>query len=260
MDKDLPDFLSDAPQAAPEVAQEPAAQAEGAPSEAAQAPPEANLAPAPDPAPEAAPADQQHGFVPIAALLDERDKRQAADAEAKRLREWREQQEAMARRQPPPSLDDDPHGFHEHQAAQIQSALYDQKLAFSQRMAVVEHGKDAVEAAKDWYNTYAAQDPFFDRKVASSDDPYGVVIVEWKRQQLLSKVDPTDLDAFLAWKAQQAGQAPVVNPNAPAGAPIVAQPGAPKPPRPSMAAAPSAGSHAAPDAKDGAEQFKSMFS
>ena len=259
MDKDLPDFLSDAPQAAPEAAQEPAAQAEVAPSEAAQAPPEANPAPAPDPAPEAAPADpQQHGFVPIAALLDERDKRQAADAEAQRLRQWRQQQEEMARRQPPPSLDEDPHGFHEHQAQQFQSALYDQKLAFSQRMAVVEHGKDAVEAAKAWYDSYAAQDPFFDRKVASSEDPYGVVIAEWKRQQLLSKVDPTDLDAFLAWKAQQAGQAPAVNPNAPAGAPM-APPGAPKPPRPSMAAAPSAGSHSAPAAKDGADQFKSMF-
>lgn len=260
MDKDLPDFLSDAPQAAPEAAQEPAMQAEGSPSEAIQAPPEVNPAPAPAPTPEATPADpQQPAFVPIAALLDERDKRQAADARAQRLEQWRQQEEEKARRQPPPDRYADPEAYEAHRDQQIEAVLYNQNLRMSERLAVMEHGQEVVAAVKAWYDTASAQDPHFDQKVRGSPDPYAVVIAEWKRQQFLNKVDPGEYEAFLTWKAgQAAGQAPAAPAQPAAGAPH-APPAAPAPPRASIAGAPAAGRVAAPVPRDGADTFSAMF-
>lgn len=250
MDNGLPDFAG---------ADEPAVTETAQPQEAAQPAAEPALE-APQPAPaEAAPAvepeapqpEQQPGFVPLAALLDERDRRQATEAEARRLREWRQQQEAEARRQPAPDRESDPEGYEAYRDQRFQAAMYDQKLTFSQRMAVLEHGADAVKAAKDWYDSEGSRDPYLDRKVAASEDPYGVVLAEWKRQKVLSSVDPNDLDAFLAWKAQN-------QPQSAAGAPA-APPARPAAPRPSIAAAPSAGASSDPSVKGGDDTYREMF-
>lgn len=256
---DLPDFSGEQSPApdAPQV-QEPAATPAPAPQEAPATPPPADPA---QPAPVAADpslaeqAAAQH--VPLSTFLDMRDKATAAEKRAKELETWRQQQEAAARRQPPPSREEDPDGYEEHRDQRFQAALYEQKLSFSERLAVGAHGKDAVAAAKSWYDEYATQDPFFDRKVASSADPYEVVITEWKRQQLLTRIDPNDIDAFQAWKAAQAGQAPAA-PNPAAGAPS-APPARPQAPRASIAAAPSAGASADPRPMDGDETYRSMF-
>lgn len=260
MDKDLPDFLSDAPQGAPEAAQEPAAPAEGASPGAIQAEPEASPAPGAEPAPEAAPADQQqHGFVPIAALLDERDRRQASEGEAERLRQWRQQEEERARRQQTqvPDRVEDPEGYEAHREAVINEQFRVMHRTASKRFATMEHGQDAISAAEKWYDEKGRHDPFFNQKVWTSDDPYGVVIAEWKRSQFLEKADPNEYDAFLVWKAQQAAQAPAAAPPA-AGAPS-APPAAPTPPRASLAGGPSAGRVAAPIPRDGADTYAAMF-
>lgn len=263
MDDDLPDFSGEqtpAPETATQ-APEPAAPVAVAPQSDPATPPAAAQ---PQPATEAPanpnPSDAEQAaamHVPLATFLDMRDRANAAQTEARQLREWRAQQEAAARRQPPPSREEDPEGYEQHREQRFQSALYDQKLSFSERMAVRDHGKEAVDAAKAWYDSYAAQDPFFDRKVASSPDPYEVVIAEWKRQQLLTRIAPDDFEAFQAWKAAQAGQPPA-NPNPAAGAPL-APPARPAAPRPSLASAPSAGSSSDPAAKGGDETYREMF-
>lgn len=261
--EDLPEFLSDAPAAASEAPQvqetvAPATPAPAAQQEAPATPPAAapaQPAPAAPQAPAADPAVAQH--VPLSTFLDMRDQKTAAERKAKELETWRNQQEAAARRQPVPDPEVDPAGYQQHQAAQFQSALYTQQLNISRRFAEMQHGPDVTKTAFDWGAARCDQDPFFNEKVRASADPVGFVVDEWKREQLLTKLDPTQIEAFQAWQAAQAGQAPAaVTQQAAPAAQAAARPVAP---RPSLAAAPSAGAHSGPEARDGEAQFSAMF-
>ncbi len=166
---------------------------------------------------------------PLAALLDERDKRKAAEAERDALRA--QQRQAAPVQMPDPF--DDPEGFAAANEAKVNANLYQINLRYSERLAKVEHGAEAVEAAKDWGFQRCETDPYFNAKVAASDDPIGFVVAEYKREEIASKVSLDDFAQFQAWKAaqgqiEQGGQPPPQK-----------QP--PKIPSPSLAAAPSAG-------------------
>lgn len=252
MKDDLPDFVGGEPTPAPEPVAAPAA----AP-ETPVAAPAATVAPDPAPAAPAAPVADLGHHVPLPTFLDLRDKFTAAEKEAKELRDWRQQQEAQARRAPVPDRDEDPDGYEAHRQAAVQGELYDQRLDMSRFMAEQRHGQQVVEAAYAWGLQRCDQDPHFNAKVASSRDPVGVVVAEWRRDQVASKVDPTKYDAFLAWEATQAGAAPQPGQPQPAAAP--AAPMKPVAPRPSLAGGPSAGDVSAPIPRDGEATFDRMF-
>lgn len=265
--KELPDFLSDEPSRAsePTPAPEPAAQPEPQPTpEASQGQPRdekgkfAPIAaqPAPDPAPQPAPQPEPQPVahsVPLPTFLEMRDKLTHTEGELKRLTEWREQQEAQARRQPVPDPEQDPDGYRQYERQTIDEGMFVMRRDFSRQFAVQTHGQEAVDAAWKWGVERCDADPHFNAKVRSHPDPAGFVVSEWKRDQVASKVDPTEYDAFLAWKAaggQQAALAPAPQP-APTPAPAA--------PRPSLAAAPSAGASASVEAVTGEERFSRMF-
>lgn len=239
--------------------------------------------PKPEPVAEAAPAAlapvvaapiPEPTVAPIAALLDERDKRQtaererdAATARTRELEEWRQQQEAKANRQPIPDRATDPDGFDAYQRQQFSTALYDQKLEFSRTTAELRHGPEVVEKAFAWGTQRCDRDPHFNEKVRASRDPVGMVVGEWRRDQMLAQLgnDPTRVEAFIAWEAAQKTD-PAAQAQAPAAAPATLTPpaaapaAAPAAPRPSLASAPAAGSAAA-DTRiaDGEEVFQGMF-
>lgn len=176
----------------------------------------------PAPEPEAKP-DPQH--VPITALLDERDKRKAMEQELERLRAAQKPPEAPV----VPDMFDDPEGFAAYQDQKVQAVVYAQNLRFSERMAVKEHGAETFTKAKEWGLAKCDTDPHFNAKVAASDDPYELVVSEWKREQIASQFNPDDFAQFQAWKAAQSAVQEQTKP------PVTA------PPR-SLASAPSAGS------------------
>jgi len=268
--EDLPDFLGGEPAPEPQAAPAADAPAPAAAAPAAEGPargadgkfaaaapaPAAPAAPAPnaDAAP-AAPAGEPVHHVPLATFLDTRDKLSAAEKEAKELREWRQQQEEAARRQQvqAPNRDTDPQGYERFQQAQIGQALYGQRLEMSRGFAEMKHGPDVTTAAFDWGVQRCDADPFFNEKVRAHRDPVGFVVSEWQREQTLAQMsDPKEIEAFRAWKAQQAGQ--------PAGQPhAAAPPAAPAAPRQSLAASPSAGASAGPVPQDGEAIFNEMF-
>lgn len=134
---------------------------------------------------------------------------------------------------------EDPQGFAAFQTSQVQEVIYAQNLNWSRQIAEIRHTPEAVSQAHEWAFEKCEADPFFNQRVRSSADPYGVVMEEWKRDQLLSKFQPSDYDQFLAWKASQgAPQAitqPVLAQPVPVGRPPVAAP------PPSLVTAPSAG-------------------
>ena len=166
----------------------------------------------------------------LLALLEERDRRKAAEAERDALR--------AQQVQPPVQMPDpyeDPEGFAAAQRQVNDRQLYETRLFFSEQLASVKHGEDTVKAAKEWGFAKCDSDPYFNAKVAASQDPVGFVVSEYKREEIASKVDLPEFEQFQAWKAaqgqlqQQGGQPPP--PNA-----------APSIPTPSLASAPSAGS------------------
>lgn len=281
MSKTLPDFVSDDPSApadpapepvveaapAAEATPEPVPAAEGQPRDAggkfAPIVPAVEAAPAVEPvvaapaAPVPTPPPEQ-AFAPLAALLDERDKRQAAEKRAKELEDWRTQQEAQARRQPPPDPTQDPEAFRQHQAQQLDQVFWDQRLEMSRGFAEMRHGAETTAKAYEWGLERCDADPYFNAKVRASKDPIGLVVGEWQREQLLAKVTPEDLAAFETWKQAQAAPAPVGVAHQLAAAPA-APPTPLAPPRPSLAGAPSASTSASPVPRDGEATFAKMF-
>lgn len=286
MSTDLPDFVSDDPSATPaapaaETPQPEAASAEAAPAAPAPAEgqprgPDGKFAPvASDPvaaAPQAPveaaqpaqPPETHH--VPLATALDWRDRMTAAEKRATELETWRQQQESQARARPVAAIPDpgiDPAGYHAYQQQQVDARLYEMTRDFSRRLAEREHGKETVDHAFQWAADRIDQElrqagrSSLNDEVRNSSDPISLVMDHWKREQTLSKVgnlDPSKIDAFLAWEAAQAAPAPQ------ASAPAVAIPQAPAAPRASLASAPSAAGHAEPIPRDGEATYGAMFS
>lgn len=169
------------------------------------------------------------GFVPIAAMLDARDRAKAAEAERDRL---------LAERQPVEVPDPyaDPEGYAAFQDQRYQVALQSIALNTSERFARKEYGNETVEAAKKWALDRFQADPLYQRQVLADPDPYDRTVKDYQREQLFSQVsDPTEFEQFRAWKQAQ-GQLSTQ----PAGQPVPATATAAIP-APSLASAPSAG-------------------
>lgn len=225
-----------------QVAQEP----EAAPAEPEATPPAEELPPGtitiPPPVPEP-------GFVPLAAVLDERDRRKQLEKE---LAEYRQKQAA-----PPPEPIDpwtDLEGALAQRDQQYQTMLFQQKAQMSRRFAEMQHGKEEVDAAVQWATAQCDADPAFNQKVYLSDDPVGLAVEAYRREQIASNMTMDDFKAFQAWKQAQS------NPQPQAAVPPAAQtPPAVQPPPKSLVTAQSAGTPAAPKDDPFEDKLNSMF-
>jgi hypothetical protein len=139
---------------------------------------------------------REDGHVPISALLDEREKRQAERAQREALE--RRVAEMAAQALPPREL---------APAEHIEVALYSQNLRASRRFAEREYGKDAIAGIHDWATRRCDDDPIFNQQMRSSDDPYEAAVQAYNREQILRTVKPDDLAAFKAWQASSASGA-----------------------------------------------------
>lgn len=194
-----------------------------------------------DPTPPAPAQPPEPVHAPLTALLDERDKRQRAEAAAATAQA--ELQKLRAQPPiPPPSRYEDPEGYEAYRDAEVNQRLRQSELRFSQRLATVKYGDETVQQAHQWGYAKCDADPLLNQRVMASDDPYELIVNEWKWDQARTRID--DLDGFLAWKAQQAD--PASAQPAPSAAPALAVPPAPPKPAPqapprSIASASSAG-------------------
>jgi hypothetical protein len=162
-------------------------------------------------------APKEPAMVPVTALQQERERRQAIE---RQLEQERTRPEV-------PDLYQDPEAFAAFQQQQAQSVALNVKLDLSEDMAREKHGDEAVDQARDWALAKFASNPAFQQEVMSQRNPYGFVVNQYKREQMLASVNPDDLAEFQAWKAAKAN--PLSHPSPPIA-----------PPR-SIASAPSAG-------------------
>lgn len=159
--------------------------------------------------PEAKP---EPGQAPLAALLDEREKRQASEKALKALQDQLEAERRDWQAQNPPDA---------AQAAAEQR--YADNLRYSKKFAAKEYGSELVEKVHAWAVARCDADPFFNAQMRASDDPYEAAIQAYNREQIAAQVSPADFEAFKAWQAAQAA-APALTAQTP-------QPVAPAPPR-----------------------------
>lgn len=181
----------------------------------------------PDAAPPAA-QEERHQHVPITALLDERDKRKAAQHELEELRRWKAEQEARTH-QPPPDFYENPEARLQMEREAIQRALVADRVERSRHLAVREHGQAFVEEVVNFFNDpkHAPKSHEF----LGHPFPMEAAITYYRQQKALTEMgdDPAAYRERLREELrqellQQAQPAP--KPNIP----------------PSMASAPSAGS------------------
>ena len=221
-DDDLSAMFSDESAApAPAPAPEPVAQQDLAPD---MGEPPAQ----PEAAPPAAQEDRQQ-HVPITALLDERDKRKAAQAEVDQLKRWKEQIEA-SQRQPVPRFQDNPEGRLEMERAAFQNTIWQERLNTTEAIARSQHGDEAVTEAQQAYLAAMQQNPALYAELQRQQNPYAYVMTWHKQQKAVAEIGG-DTEAYKARIIQEYLEKQA------------AQPSSPKPNLPpSMASAPSAGS------------------
>lgn len=196
MERDQLEFLEN--KEAEEVDAAPVEQA--APAEEPEAPkgeePQAEPAPSAPPAPEPEPTR-----VPITAMLDEREKRQAAERELQELRRWKEQLEAQQRQQQQKPVDiyEDPEGFVRQTQASVQFALWNERLNMSEALARDKFGDETVEAARQAFEQAVQSNPALYAEMRQNPNPYGYVVNWHKKQSVLSEIG-SDPDK---WKQSQ---------------------------------------------------------
>lgn len=243
MTSDPMDFLEDKEAeevtAAPVEQTEPAAEPEAPKGEQPQEPPAPSAPPAPEP---------EATRVPITAMLDEREKRQAAERELQELRRWKEQMEAQARQsqQKPVDIYEDPEGFVRQTQATVQQALWNERLNMSEALARDKFGDETVETARAAFAQAVQSSPSLYAEMRQNPNPYMFVVNWHKRNSILSEIG-NDPDK---WREQERerlrqellAQAPQPSPK-------------PTAPPPSLSRAPSRGN----DAIVPGNAFDSMF-
>lgn len=237
---------------APPAAPAPTPQSDAPPAP----PPTASPAPVtPDPAPASQP--KPDGHIPIAALLDEREKRKELE---RRLREFEEKQQKQDTPIPDPIAD--PEGYNARLEEQRTRDKQDLIFRFSEQFAARQHGADVVKQAMEWLGQELQSNPALWPVISSHADPAEHVVQLHKRHLRFAKLGDKDPDEYAREIAvarrdeflQLLGQQ-----GAPAAAPSP-QPPKPPPPRPSIASAPAAAPVAAQDhAYNEAEIFKGLF-
>lgn len=137
------------------------------------------------------------GFVPVSVVQELRE-------EIKGLKQAPAPQQAPEPPQPMPDMFEDPEGFIGYQ----NRMFLNHTLNTSERFATREHGKETVEAAKQWMAARVQSDPYYASAVLNDPDPYEKIVVDFRRDTAFQKIgDLSRIDQFLAWEqAQQAAQ------------------------------------------------------
>lgn len=195
---------------------------------------------APEPAP-SQPSGPPPGYIPIAAVLDEREKRQKFEREVEEYKRKFEE----ATRKPPQPLDPlaDPEAFERQLNERIERVRWDAITNASLVAAIRHHGQEKVKAAEEWLQQELQSNPAIWQVIQRQPDPYDFVVSQHQRTLRLQKIGDEDPETWAQKWAEangyvKAGQQPQQS----AGG---AQP-SPQPtlPRPSLASAPSAAGRA----------------
>lgn len=206
------------------------------------------------------PASQEDKHVPLASLLDERDKRKAIESELAEMRKWREEQERKAREaeRNAPDPYEDPKGWAAHQQQEVRSMLFNERLNVTEQLARQQYGDETVAEAQRSFLEASQRDPTLGQRLVNEPNPYGFVMQWHKRQKFMSEIgdDPEKWREAERERIRQELMQEVTQqrrPTTPQPAPS-----APAAPR-SLAGAPNAGTGASRPARGPGTVFDEIF-
>jgi len=235
-------------------------------SQPVEAPPPASVPPAVEqPAPTLEPAPSQPasapvqpppGYIPMAAVLDEREKRQQYQRELEDMRRKYEE----ATRRPPQALDPiaDPEAFERSLNERIERVRWDAITNASLVAATRHHGPEKVKAAEEWLQSELQQNPGIWQQIQRQPDPYDYVVSQHQRTLRLQKIGDDDPDAY-AQKWAEANGYVKVGTQQPQSAGVTGHSPPSTLPRPSLASAPSAGGKTSNVPVGPGEAFNAVF-
>lgn len=139
-------------------------------------------------------------MVPLKALHETRDEVKALKAELERMRQPTQQPQSQV-----PDIFEDPEGYVAYQNAQLQTATVNTTLNISEEMTRQSAGSETVDEAQKWGREAFSANPAFYQQFISQRNPYGFLVEHYKRASALAKLgdDPTDIDAYVAWRQAQ---------------------------------------------------------
>lgn len=216
-------------------------------------------APIPEPAPSqpaSAPVQPPPGYIPMAAVLDEREKRQAAQREAEEFRRKYEE----ATRKPPQPLDPiaDPEAFDRQLNERIERVRWDAITNASLVAATRHHGPEKVKAAEEWLQSELQSNPALWQTIQRQPDPYDFVVSQHQRTLRLQKIGDEDPESW-AQKWAEANGYIKAGTQQPQSAGVAGPSPNPTLPRPSLASAPSAGGKSPTVPVGPGEAFNAVF-
>ena len=186
-------------------------------------------APQPETATPAVSEPKEDRFAPLSALLDERDKRQAAQRQAEELQRKLAQIEAQQAKPPVPDFYDDPEARIRMAEQRAHALAVDTKLQTSRFLAERDFGAETVKEAYAFFD----ENPHLSAALLDNPSPFHEAVSVYKRHKALSEIGP-DPDAYRA-KIEAEVRERLLAEFA------QSQPQKPTAPPPSLTAAPSAG-------------------
>jgi hypothetical protein len=177
------------------------------------------------------------GYIPMAAVLDEREKRQKFERE---LAEYKQRFEELTRKAPE-TVDPiaDPEAYNRHVESLVARAKWDAITSVSYAMARKHHGDDKVKQAEEWVSSELQANPGLWQQIQRQPDPYDFVVSQHQRTLRLSKIGDEEPESWAEkWALANGYTKATSQPAADRAGP---SPQSAPPPRPSIASAPSAG-------------------
>jgi len=196
------------------------------------------------------PSKPEPGYVPISALMDERDKRKAAEARAAANAPQPQQVQA-------PDPLDDPVAYNAYLEQRLEARVAQERFTMSDVMAKQTHGEDTVNAAIEWANQKVQNDPSFAMSYMREGHPIDWIVRQHKRDADYQALGGMSVHEFVeqevAKRLANTQSAPI------AAAPIqAAVPPAPRPAAPPRSIA-SDVSMSAPVVTDATAEFEAIF-
>jgi hypothetical protein len=168
-------------------------------------------------------AEEKTREIPVTALLDEREKRQAAQRDAENARRElaaiRQQIAAQQKTAQQPDFYANPEAVLQSERAQVQQVIWNERLNTSELMAAQAYGVETVEAAKVAFMQASQSNPVLGAELQTKTHPYDYV-VKWHKQQSVLRNMGDDPEAYInaqveARLQERLSQASVPKPTAP---------------------------------------------
>lgn len=174
----------------------------------------------------------------IAAVLDEREKRQKLQRELEEIKRKYEEKTAQPARVFDPIAD--PDGFTRSLEEQRAIDAQNQRLETSWLIAQMQHGEETVAAAEEWVKQELERNPGFFQLAVSQKHPFDFVVKQHKRSLEVAKLGEDDFATAAAKWAEANGYSKQQQQAIAEAAALSPQQRTPLP-KPSLANAPSAG-------------------